>query len=386
MRLTGNLFNGALIICGCYVGSSQALELGKFGETDVSLTGYVKFDAMMTDFSDGDIGPESLAREFYLPSATPVGGESESSKLDFHARQTRFGIKTNTDLEGDKLTTFIEMDFMATEGGQERTTNSRVPRLRHAFLQYNNWLFGQTWSTFMDVSALPETLDFIGNTDATIFVRQAQIRYTNGPFQFAIENPETSVTPFGGGDLITTDDNSLPDMVARYNFDAGNFKMSVAALARQLQYENGAVDDTESALGFSISGVLKIGEDDLKFLVNTGSGIGRYVALNTAAGAVLNAAGELEAIDTTAYYVSYRHHWSDQWRSTISHSAITIDNDTDLTGLGVTDQTNSTRINLIYSPHSRLSFGGELSQATREVESGASGDMNRLQFSATLTF
>lgn len=386
MRLTGNLCCSALIISSCYVGSSHALELGTFGDTDVSLTGYVKFDAMMTDFADGTLGGTELGRRFYLPAQTPVGGEGESNKVDFHARQTRFGLKTTSDLGGDNLTTYIEMDFMTSPQGDERITNSYEPRLRHAFLQYNNWLFGQTWSTFMDVSSLPETLDFIGNTDSAIFVRQAQVRYTNGGFQFALENPETTVTPYTGGGRITTDDNGLPDVVLRYNMDAGNLKMSFASLIRQLQYETGAVDDTENSFGISISGVWKIGSDDLKFQVNSGSGMGRYIGLNIANGAVLNADAELEAIDSTAYYLAFRHHWNDQWRSTLSYSAITIDNDADLTGTSVSNKSHSARLNLLYSPQARLTLGAEVAMAKREVESGATGDMNRLQFSAKLAF
>ena len=37
------------------------------------------------------------------------------------------------------------------------------------------------------------TNSYIGpNTDFGIFVRQAQVRYTTGNFQFAVENPETT--------------------------------------------------------------------------------------------------------------------------------------------------------------------------------------------------
>ncbi len=363
------------------------VELGTFGGTEVSLKGYLKLDAIFSDYRDGALSAGNLGKDFYVPSLTPVGGQSESSSVDFHARQTRFAIGTKSNIDGITLKTFIEMGFLATPDGNERITNSYEPRMRHAFLEYNNWLFGQTWSTFMDVGALPETLDFIGNTDASVFVRQAQVRYTLGNFQFALENPETTVTPFGGGARVVTDDNSLPDAVIRYNYKASDFSLSIAGLFRQLQYDDGAaIDDTETSYGIAVSGVYKIGRDDIKFLINSGSGLGRYVGLNITNGAVVNAQNKLEAIDTTAYYISYRHHWNDQWRSTVSYSAIDIDNDVTLTGAGVSEGSSSVRLNLIYSPTSRLSLGGELAVAERDVESGASGKMDRLQFSAKLTF
>ncbi len=42
-----------------------------------------------------------------------------------------------------------------------------------AYVSWNNWLAGQTWSNFQDVAALPDAVDFVGVTDGTVFVRQA---------------------------------------------------------------------------------------------------------------------------------------------------------------------------------------------------------------------
>lgn len=175
---------------------------------------------MVTDTSDGSIAT-GIGRDFYVPSLIPVGGASESAKWDMHARQSRFFLTSDTMLEnGKKISGRFEFDMMATTIGDQRVSNGYAPEIRHAFIAYDGWLFGQTWSTFMDVNALPDSLDFVGTTDGTIFVRQAQIRYTTGGFQFAIENPETTVTPFNGGTRLVTDDNSTPDLVARYNHTA----------------------------------------------------------------------------------------------------------------------------------------------------------------------
>ncbi len=387
-----NLLSGAAIVLasGLVAGlspSAQALSLGKFGDTELSFQGYLKFDTIVSEYSDGVLSAGNLGRDFYVPSLTPVGGTSQSTTTDMHARQTRFGFKTSTDLAGNKLGTYIELGFLATPSGNERITNSYEPRMRHAFLTYNKWLFGQTWSTFMNVGALPETLDFIGSTDATIFIRQAQIRYTHGNFQFALENPETTVTPFGGGSRIVTDDNEAPDFVARYNYNAGDLSLVVAGLARQLSYDDGGmIDDSTPSYGVSLSGKYQLGKDDLRFVLNSGAGVGRYIGLNVANGAVLDSSGNLEAIDSTGWAVAYRHHWNDKWRSNLSYSAITIDNDTDLTGAGVTKSTASVRVNLIYSPTAKISIGAEFAHAERELESGLDGDMDRFQFTAKLAF
>lgn len=357
--------------------NGYAVSLGTFGDTEVSLKGYVKLDAIYSDF---DSGEQDAWRDFYFPRMMPVGDAEGTSYFDMHARQSRVGLGTSSDVDGDKLKTFVEIDFYGG-GGNELYTNSHSPRLRHAFLTYNNWLFGQTWSTFMDVGALPETLDFIGSTDATVFVRQAQIRYTAGNFQFAIENPETTVDS-----NAANDDNDIPDLVARYNFKADSFNLTVAAIARQLQQTSAGESESTNGFGVAVSGGFKIGKDDLKFLVTSGSGLGRYIALGTATDAITNADGGLDAVDTLSYYLAYRHFWSDGLRSSFSYSAIDIDNDEDLVAATATETTNSFRMNLIYSPTANLSYGGEIAVAERDTLGDASGKMTRLQFSAKLTF
>jgi hypothetical protein len=372
--------------------SAHSVTLGTFDNTTVKIGGYVKLDALSSSYSDGTMAT-GIGRDFYVPSLTPVGKESENDTFDMHARQTRFHLATDSVVGEHKLKSYIEMDFMTTPSdGKERTTNSYSPRLRHAFITFDNWLFGQTWTTFQNVASLPETVDFIGNTDAGIFIRQSQIRYTAGNFQFAIENPETTVTPNGGIDTedvtrYVTDDNELPDFVGRYNLKTDNLSLAAAVLLRQLTYNNGNdIDDSISSYGVSLTGKFMLGKDDIRFGVNTGSGMGRYIGLNVANGAVIDANGELEAIDSTGWFASYRHLWNAKWRSNITYSAIEIDNDTNLTGTGVTKSTYSARINLFYSPTDKLSFGGEYAHANRELESGADGNMDRLQFTAKLAF
>ena len=121
------------------------------------------------------------------------------------------------------------------------------------------------------------TVDFIGPTDGTIFVRQAQLRYTNGPWSVSVENPQTTVTPYlGAAARFNTGDNVAPDITARWltKGDWGHF--TVAGLVRQFKFS----DDTETGAAISVSGKFNLGaNDDIRYAVNAGSGIGRYLAL-----------------------------------------------------------------------------------------------------------
>lgn len=368
-----------------------ASQAATFGNTEFNLGGYIKLDAIYSDYKDGDPGGGSLGRDFYIPSLTPTSGNS-TTVMDYHARQTRLFIKTSTDLGGHNLSSYLEMDFMVTNdsSANERISNSYNPRLRHAFLKFDNWLFGQTWSTFQDVAALPESVDFIGPTDGVVFVRQAQIRYSHGNFDVALENPETTITPNGGGARIVSDDNTAPDLVARYTHKADWGHLTLAGLLRSLDCDGcdagGTVDDNITAGGLALTGKYMLGKDDIRFGLYGGSGLGRYVALNALNDAAIDANGDLEAIDSSGGFVAYRHLWNKKLRSTFQYSLFSGDADTNLTGTDVVSSTSRGSINLLYSPVDSFTYGIEYSRANNELESGAEGSMDRLQFMAKYSF
>jgi hypothetical protein len=371
---------------------SSALSLPAFAanlsNTTVKYGGYVKLDAIWSDYSDGVLGGNSAGRDFYIPSTTPVTATSEEDAVfDMHARQSRFNLATSTKLDdGSSINTKIEIDFIASPGGNERVSNSHAPRIRQAFVTYKGWLFGQAWSNFQNVGALPETLDFVGPAEGTVFARQSMVKYTSGAFSFSAENPESTITVKDKG-RVETDDASMPDFTARYTHKAdwGNFV--VTALARQLTYKAGAADETETSFGISASGRVNFGKNNLKFMATQGKGLGRYVGLNVAHGAVYDGQG-LHAIDSTSGFVAYQHHWNDKLRSTFLYSFFSADNDTsllDITG-DPTESSTSYSANLLYSPVKKLTFGAEYKVGTRETQSGLDGDLDRIQLSAKYVF
>ncbi|WP_105169244.1 DcaP family trimeric outer membrane transporter [Pseudoalteromonas sp. T1lg23B] len=357
-------------------------------QTEVKYGGYVKLDAIWSDFSDGSLGGDSIGRDFYVPGTTPVSSTTAADAVfDMHARQSRFNLATNTKLDdGSEIKTKVELDFIASTGGNERVTNSYSPRLRQAFITYKGWLFGQAWSNFQNVAALPETLDFVGPAEGTVFVRQAMVKYSIGNWSFSAENPESTVTTADSG-RVETDDASMPDFTARYTYNADWGHFVIAALARQLTYKVANIDETESSFGVSASARVNFGKNNLKFMLTQGQGLGRYVGLNVANGAVFDG-NDLHAIDSTSGFISYQHHWNEQFRSTFLYSFFSADNDESLFSItgNPTKSTHSYSANLLYSPAKQLTFGIEYKVATRDTEANIDGDLNRLQLSAKYVF
>jgi DcaP outer membrane protein len=375
--------------------AAKANEKGfRVGKTTFSISGFAKGEVSLSRFSDGVIATNDVSRDFLIPGAIPVAAVAVGKgwQTDYNARQTRIILKTSTDVGGHTLGSHLEMDFMATvTNADERITNGFSPELRQAFVTYDNWLFGQSWSTFQDVTALPEALDFIGPTSGTVFVRQPQIRYTNGPWQVSLEQPEVTVTSRTGARLVDGDDK-LPDAVVRYNAKLPNGTVSIAAIARRLQAQAGLapqVTSDQSAIGFGVSlaGKIKLGaRDDVRFMATAGSGLGRYIALNAINDAAIKANGDLDPITTYSGFVALRHMWTDKARSTVSFAALKADHSVPLTGGGVTDMLWDGFVNYVYSPVPPLDLGVEFHYARRELENGLSGTLSRLQFAAKYSF
>ena len=359
--------------------------------TTFTYGGFIKLDAMATDTSDGRIADGSAGRLFYLPSAIPVGDEGADGGdpyTDVHAQFSRFWFSADTVTDsGDKLKAYIEADMYGggnnAFAGNETSTNTYAITLRQAYVSWNNWLAGQTWSNFQDTAALPEAVDFVGVTDGTTFVRQAQVRYTQGPWSFSVENPQTTVTSYLGASRFNSGDGVLPDFTGRWltKGDWGHF--TVAALLRQFKYG----EETETGGAVSVSGKFNLGaNDDIRYMANAGSGIGRYMAFGLGTDTVLDANGELHALDGYGGFVAWRHAWTAKLRSNLMYSAAQFDNDKMLTGFGVTERAQSFHANLIYSPIPKLDVGAELMWGQRSLEDEREGDLKRLQTTVKYSF
>jgi len=326
-----------LLLASSLVAVTGAANAGyeiKISDDDkITFGGYIKIDAR---YVDGDVAYS----DFWLGSALlkPTSDGENKSQFRLYAHESRF----NTKYEHGDVTGFIELDFLTSVGGNEIISNSANPRIRHAFIKYKNITVGQTWTTFMNTSAIAETADFAGPAMGLAFIRQGQIRYTMGNFQVSVENPYT----FGGDG---SQDN-VPDVIAKYTFKGDWGNVSVAGLARQLHTTAG---ETESAVGYSVAGRIKsVGKDDLRFQIHGGN-VGRYVGVASALDVVGNKAEE-----TVAYYAAYRHFWKDSLRTTVAYAHA----EADITGW----ESSQWSVNLFTNLTKRLAVGGEIGNASRD--------------------
>ena len=121
------------------------------GDTKFGFKGYVKLDAISSQFSEGEVG-RTVGRDFYVPNQIPVFGAAGTGAtagtngksrnfFDLHAKQTRFIVTTETPTGGaNALKGHIEMDFLSSTQGDERISNGYSPELRQAFITYGKWM------------------------------------------------------------------------------------------------------------------------------------------------------------------------------------------------------------------------------------------------------
>ena len=282
---TQKSISGRLTRAGLYSGILSALLAAPLtasaytfkdssGDVEFKVGGYAKLSAIYSGTNSGKLD-NTLGRNIYLPSATPVGNGDSYQTLDLTARESRINFGAKTTQGGHKLSMFLEMDFLGTSDGNEVVSNSYSPRLRHFFFTFDNWLFGQTWSTFMDTAALAESVDFLPSPEGIVFIRQAQVRYTMGDIQIALENPESYVTGTSDRDV-----GILPDLTANMKLKVEGGHLRFNGLFRQIVVDEPGIDQSEFGYGVGVSGKIKVGTtDDVRFSANYGDGMGRYTSL-----------------------------------------------------------------------------------------------------------
>ena len=372
----------------------------KVGGTAVKIGGFVKTVATFSRWDDGDVAANSFGRDFYLPSAIPVGGVRESTDNDFSAKQTRLFLSLDSSIGDHVLKGYLETDFQTAPGsqGSERTTNGYNLALRRAYLQFDALTVGQDWTTFQYVGALPESTDFVGATEGTPFVRQPLIRYSaklspEAMLHLSVENAETASATNAAPALVENDDDRIPDFAARLAYTAKFGELSLAGVVRQLSVDNGGVDANATGWGVSGGGKIFLNDkksSDLRFLASYGKGIGRYLGLNFAPDAIyITAEDELETPSVFAALAAARIALTDTVRANLIGSIQDVsypDEPVDGYFGAFNGKAWSLAGNLFWSPVKQLDLGVEYRHGERQLENGLSGQLDRLEFAAKYSF
>jgi hypothetical protein len=362
-------------------GGQKVVEEGLFPAsfripgTDVSVAigGYVKVDFIQDFKAMGNV-------DDFQTNSIPARGTAaaaQSGQTNIHARETRFNLEVRSDSPEGKFRAFVEGDFFGS---------GNAFRLRHGFGEIGPLLGGQTWTTFMDISARPLTIDFEG-PDAEAFVRQAMLRFTrplapNWTFAVAVEDPTPQFAVPSG--LSGTARSNVPDIPAYVRYQRSRGHVQLAGLVRQLRFDSNDDDANERATGWGFNAtfsVTTIGKDALQGQFLIGEGMARYIESfgGQNVDAVLSPTGDLTALRSQGGVIGYTHHWTEVVRSGIAYSTASLEDNAALSGATI-ERTQDFRVNLLWSPYRLVDIGGELLWGRRDNQDGSHGDNWRFQF------
>ena len=330
----------------------------------------------------------------FITSSIPVGipRAGEDARTVYSPTASRLSTELRMPSQRGPMRLFIESDFAGV---------GRTMRLRHAFLQTNRFVVGQTWSTFSDPEADPIGIDFEGLNAISRF-RQPVFRWTpsatDSRYQWALalENPAPDLTGAQGV-------NFSPDFIARLKFQPGRKRglalftdhIQASVVVRQLRGEVSGQPEIKLAtggIGGNVSGVVVPrwdAHDRIKFAVNAGSGIGRYIAdLSSAGGqdAVYDPVQvSLRALPVSSGYFGYEHAWSRVFTTVVTYGVVNVSN-LDTQPGNALHRTQRTSVNLMWNPVPFVDIVVEFLAGTRVNKNGERGSASQIQSGWTLKF
>ena len=334
---------------------------------DINLYGFVRGDAnYIIEGADDDFNKVASS-----------DGKTKD-KLRATAKTTRLGLDFNTNVGGDnKLGGKVEVDFAGST-----TDSNGALRIRHAYLTYNNWLFGQTTSNFLSNHA-PEMIDFATNVGGGTAARIPQVRYG---FNLA---PATKlfISAEEGDSSGKNIKYSVPNLTAKLTQGFADGKGSVSARALVENYKS--ADDSDTAWGLA-AGVNYQVMDPLKISADVSyvQGNSNYLYGSNTAFYVNPVNGNIEQNEAFGVQVGGTYKFNEKLRSTLAYGALFADDGTDYARLNkaANEEVYQAWINFIYSPVKPLDLGVEYINGKRDTFAGNSYKDNRVGLMAKYSF
>jgi hypothetical protein len=344
-------------------------------DTRYLFAGYLQLDGLWTRRELG--GDE---KDTFLASAIPFGAADADARLGIRASQFNALLHTPTTWGG--FTAHAQADLFAYDEGAK-------PNLTQLALHFGEWLkVGKTYTTFMDDTAWPSTLDYNGPSGA-VFVRQFVVRGSVAiaeglRLEVALEDPQADESA-GGPNFSASASAERPDFVARLRYEGERLHAQIAGLSRSVTYSAqlaslASVRRTISGTGVSASAALQVGKGD-RLLVqwNQGEGIGRYYNDGLSdLGAVYDAGGTLEPLKLEGAYLYYERQWAEHWTTTAGVSELRAKSE-GLRPAGDLRRVRYLSANLVHRLRADLYLGAEALWGEAERMDAVQADDTRIQ-------
>ena len=310
--------------------------------SEINFYGNVRMDAQYQ--AEGG----SQARLYNQISSVPIEGISErSDEFKYTLSATRIGLDFKTAATGKDVSGKIEVDFL---GG----ANFDNLRIRHAYVNYGNWLIGQTWSNFAVPDYMPETIDALAFVGGSV-KRTPQVRYKH------IFNPNTNLVTAVEDPKDSSISMRMPALTTRLNHKV-NDELSLSG--RAMTHEKRIDSEEKWAWGIGIGAKYDFSpQTSLKADYYHVKGDSSFVSW-TNSGVLKTTSGDLVQNEFDSITVGVTQKFNDKLRGTLGYGFMKFDEDQDYIS-AVANKTASNKelwqawANMFYSPVKPISLGVE---------------------------
>lgn len=337
------------------------------GGAEVKLYGNVRADAGYQIVGGATNNPYNQI------AGVPLEGDAVSYKDRFSSTlaATRLGMDFKAPVNNAELAGKIEVDFLGTNDAL---------RIRHAYMTYNDWLVGQTWSNFATPDYIPDSVDAMTYVGGTI-KRTPQIRHTTKV------SPDTNVVVALEDPKDSSSKLRLPALTARLNHKVmDNMQVGVRAMVNEKRTDA----DTTTAWGVGVGTKLDITptttvkadyyhvKGDGSFILRSNAGFAQDADKN------IVAENEFDSIT-----VGVTQQFNDQWRGTLGYGYMQADDNQNYlqTATGnLNKEIWQAWANVFYSPIKPVSLGLEYTTGERETFDKRTGEDQRVNMTAIYNF
>ena len=360
----------------------------------IEISGKVQLD-LIYDFNRVDPNWKTTLRPSTIPVNCPGDpGCGKDGETIFSVRQSAIAIKGFIPTSVGELKTEISLDLFNVGGA------NTAFRLLNAWAELGAFGAGQYYTLFMNINTFPNTIDYWGPAGMS-FIRNPQLRWTmlnrdGNKLQFSLEAPNAAVDT-GKATAVDqalglgiTGRTKYPDVVGKYSLERKWGELQFAGVVRSVGFESSGTPDnnpsgTETGYGANVNGYFYTkGKNRITGQLIYGKGIASYMN-DGGVDLAPSGSGSAAAVKSLGGFVYYDHYWRELWSSSFGGSMHRQDN----TGGQLPTafkQGNYASANLLYYPAKNVLVGGEFLWGKHELNSGASGDDKRVQFSTQFKF
>lgn len=364
------------------VGMPSFIITDKNNRASFAVGGFVKFRTAY------DFNSEVQNLDFVTYDIPMQRTPQNKQRLLMDASTSRLYFKTviNTGTVGP-IEAYIETDF--------RGSGNNL-RLREAYVSVGGFLAGQTVTTFCDLAASPNTIDFEG-PNAYTYNRNLMIRYSktfNPHWSIAIaaEFPSLQATTCQNAEVIP---QRVPDIPAyvQYAWNQSQSHIRLSGIVRNLSYFDKIKEKTTSSVGYgvSLSGIVKA----CSFISFTGQvlygqGLTPYIAdLNTAPLDLIpdpEHPGRLTAPPVMSWLASTQMNFTKKLALSLGYSQVHVWNSHGFFNANEYKLSQYVVSNMFYKFNPAIQVGIEYLYGTRINQNNAFAKAHRVQAMVQLNF